>query len=182
MRKALHFVSGLPRSGSTLLSAIRRQDLAFQAAMTSPVGSLYLAMEGVFSGYYHAAEPGAVLFNTNRLWCARMPALAELFPQAQVICCVRNLAWIMTVSSARGSAIHSSRPSRSTSTSAARSTPGQRVWRRVTAWSAMLSTRCAKLASGRFEPADPGRIRSADARPDGNAEALQPTGQTSIRS
>ena len=118
MRNALYFISGLPRSGSTLLSAILRQNPAFRAAMTSPVGSLYMAMEGamsrrnegavfidagqrrallegVFSGYYHAAEPGAVLFDTNRLWCARMPALAELFPQAKVICCVRSLAWIM---------------------------------------------------------------------------------------
>lgn len=30
-----HFISGLPRSGSTLLAAIR-----FHAAMTSPVGGL----------------------------------------------------------------------------------------------------------------------------------------------
>ena len=35
MRK-MHFISGLPRSGSTLLSAILRQNPRFYAAMSSP--------------------------------------------------------------------------------------------------------------------------------------------------
>ncbi len=86
--------------------------------MTSPVGALYMALEtamsrrneasvfldadqrrallrGVFAGYYHAADPATVLFDTNRLWCARLSALAELFPQARVICCVREVPWIV---------------------------------------------------------------------------------------
>ncbi|MEG4240263.1 sulfotransferase [Microcoleus sp. Pol14C6] len=33
-----HFISGLPRSGSTLLAALLRQNPRFHAAMTSPVG------------------------------------------------------------------------------------------------------------------------------------------------
>ncbi|MBD2040099.1 sulfotransferase, partial [Microcoleus sp. FACHB-672] len=36
----IHFISGLPRSGSTLLSAILRQNPRFHAGMTSPVGAL----------------------------------------------------------------------------------------------------------------------------------------------
>ncbi|MFB8797203.1 MAG: sulfotransferase [Microcoleus sp.] len=32
-----HFISGLPRSGSTLLAALLRQNPRFHAAMTSPV-------------------------------------------------------------------------------------------------------------------------------------------------
>lgn len=118
MQNGIHFISGLPRAGSTLLSAILRQNPAFQAAMTSPVGALYMAVEGamsrrneaavfldadqrrallrgVFSGYYHAADPAALIFDTNRLWCARMAALADLFPAAKVICCVRPVPWIM---------------------------------------------------------------------------------------
>ena len=118
MQNAIHFISGLPRAGSTLLSAILRQNPAFHAAMTSPAGSLYMALEsamsrrneaavfldagqrrallrGVFSGYYHAADPARVLFDTNRLWCARLAALAELFPDARVICCVREVPWIV---------------------------------------------------------------------------------------
>ncbi len=118
MDMRIHFVSGLPRAGSTLLSAILCQNPAFHAAMTSPVGSLYMAMEtamsrrnetsvfldggqrrallrGVFRGYYHAADAATVIFDTNRLWCARLPALAELFPAAKIICCVRPMSWII---------------------------------------------------------------------------------------
>jgi sulfotransferase len=40
MKAAIHFISGLPRSGSTLLSAILRQNPRFHAGMTGPVGSL----------------------------------------------------------------------------------------------------------------------------------------------
>ncbi len=35
-----HFITGLPRSGSTLLAAILRQNPRFHAGMTSPVGAL----------------------------------------------------------------------------------------------------------------------------------------------
>lgn len=34
----LHFISGLPRSGSTLLAGLLRQNPNFAAAMTGPVG------------------------------------------------------------------------------------------------------------------------------------------------
>ncbi len=36
-----------------------------------------------------------VIFDTNRLWCARLPTLVTLFPDAKFICTVRNVAWIM---------------------------------------------------------------------------------------
>jgi sulfotransferase len=97
-----HFISGLPRSGSTLLAAILRQNPRFHAGMTSPVGSLFLGMlnqfsagseiaplvsleqrrrllRGVFDGYYAEQAGKAVIFDTNRLWCARLPALLDLF-------------------------------------------------------------------------------------------------------
>ncbi|MEG3941427.1 MULTISPECIES: sulfotransferase [unclassified Microcoleus] len=35
-----HFISGLPRSGSTLLAALLRQNPRFHSGMTSRVGSL----------------------------------------------------------------------------------------------------------------------------------------------
>jgi sulfotransferase len=38
MQANIHFISGLPRSGSTLLSAILRQNPRFHAGMTGPVG------------------------------------------------------------------------------------------------------------------------------------------------
>ncbi len=118
MDQGIHFISGLPRSGSTLLSAILRQNPRFHAMMTSPVGAIYLAMleatsrkneasvfisqdqkqallTGVFDNYYHAIGREKVVFDTNRIWCAKMPALSQLFPRARLICCVRHIPWIM---------------------------------------------------------------------------------------
>lgn len=36
-----------------------------------------------------------MVFDTNRLWTAKLPVLAMLFPNAKVICCVRDISWIM---------------------------------------------------------------------------------------
>ena len=113
-----HFISGLPRSGSTLLAALLQQNPRFHAGMTSPVGALFNTMlgqfsagsefgpvitqpqrrrllRGLFESYYADQEGRQVVFDTNRLWCAKMPALLDLFPQAKVIACVRNVAWVM---------------------------------------------------------------------------------------
>jgi sulfotransferase len=118
MRHGIHFISGLPRSGSTLLSAILRQNPRFHAMMTSPVGGIFMAMQtaisrkheaavfiepdqkrellaGVFHNYYHAIGAEKVVFDTNRVWCSKMPALTRLFPAARVICCARHVSWIM---------------------------------------------------------------------------------------
>ena len=45
--------------------------------------------------YYQDIEGEKLVFDTNRVWCAKLPALMQLFPDARVICCVRNIAWIM---------------------------------------------------------------------------------------
>lgn len=113
-----HFISGLPRSGSTLLAAILQQNPRFHAGMTSPVGALFASMlqqfaagtefgstvtleqrrrlvRGLFDSYYADHAGKAVVFDTNRMWSARMPALMDQFPGARVIACVRNVAWIM---------------------------------------------------------------------------------------
>lgn len=112
-----HFISGLPRSGSTLLAAILLQNPRFHAGMSSPVGALFngvlaqvsagsefaslvdqrqrrALLRGLFDAYY-ADRPNEVIFDTNRQWCAKLPALLDLFPQAKVIACVRNVAWVM---------------------------------------------------------------------------------------
>lgn len=115
--RRFHFISGLPRSGSTLLSGILLQNPRFHAGMTSPVGALCSAvlgqvsagsefgavvgtdkrralMRGLFDAYYADVDKD-VVFDTNRGWCARMPMVRDLFPEAKVIACVRNVAWIM---------------------------------------------------------------------------------------
>ena len=118
MHQKLHFISGLPRSGSTLLGAILRQNPRFHAAMTSPVGPVFNAcltsmgaenefsvffseeqkrdiLMNIFDGYYKHVEADEVVFDTNRMWTGRIAALHKLYPDAKVICCVRNPAWVM---------------------------------------------------------------------------------------
>lgn len=118
MGRKVHFISGLPRSGSTLLAALLRQNPRFHAGMTSPVGTLFTGMlnqfgagsefgpvlerdtrrrllRGLFDSYYANQADKAVVFDTNRLWSARLPAVVDLFPEAKVIACVRNVAWVM---------------------------------------------------------------------------------------
>ena len=118
MDNGIHFISGLPRSGSTLFAAILNQNPRFHAGMSSPVGSLALAlqrnmsnendmavfidneqrtaiMRAVFPAYYQAVHPTKVIFDTNRLWCSKMPLVAHLFPAAKVIACVRHIPWIV---------------------------------------------------------------------------------------
>ena len=118
MKNGIHFIAGLPRSGSTLLAGLLRQNPAVHAGITSPVGSLVgmllrevsqgnetavmiddaqreALLRGVFVNYYHAIHPHQTVFDTNRMWCTRLHILAGLFPYAKVICCVRDIGWIM---------------------------------------------------------------------------------------
>ena len=44
MHNRLHFISGLPRSGSTLLASLLRQNPRFSSGMSSPVYALFRSM------------------------------------------------------------------------------------------------------------------------------------------
>lgn len=113
-----HFITGLPRAGSTLLSALLLQNPRFHAGMTSPVGALFNGMlnqlgagsefgpvvsteqrrrlaRGLFDSYYEDQTGKDIIFDTNRMWSAQMPALMDMFPGAKLIACVRNVAWVM---------------------------------------------------------------------------------------
>lgn len=114
----IHFIAGLPRSGSTPLAGLLRQNPRFHAAMTGPVGGLVTTLlnamsaqvetavfldeakrrailKAVIEAYYADQEGKEVVFDTNRMWCARLPLLQALFPESKVLACVRNVAWIM---------------------------------------------------------------------------------------
>jgi sulfotransferase len=52
-------------------------------------------LRGLFHNYYADKPEGSVVLDTNRLWSAKMPAITDLFPDAKVIACVRNVAWVM---------------------------------------------------------------------------------------
>jgi sulfotransferase len=114
----IHFISGLPRSGSTLLEGILRQNPRFHAAISGPLADMFSGLVRSMSGFnesaifisdsqrrkilgslfdaYYSELPGdSVVFDTSRGWCGQLPALANLFPEARVICCVRSPAWIL---------------------------------------------------------------------------------------
>lgn len=110
----IHFISGLPRSGSTLLSAILRQNPRFHSGISSPLINVVRAvleavsakddqglfvseaqktaiLHGVFGGYYPGCDTH---FDTNRGWTSHLPLLATLLPRSKIICCVRDVPWI----------------------------------------------------------------------------------------
>ena len=112
--RTYHFISGLPRAGSTMLSAILRQNPRFHSNVTSPVASLFAGilgqvsvgsewaaqvdmqkrralLRGLFDSYYADIE-NPVIFDTNRIWTTKLPALLDLFLNCKVIACVRNVA------------------------------------------------------------------------------------------
>jgi sulfotransferase len=114
----VHLISGLPRSGSTLLCALLRQNPRFAAAITSPVASLVGALmpkmsgasefnvffteecrrrilRSIFDAYYADVSADRVIFDTNRTWAARAALTADLYPQSRIICCVREIGWII---------------------------------------------------------------------------------------
>lgn len=116
MPARIHLIAGLPRSGSTMLAAILRQNPCFHASISTPLADVTAGLvrglsehEGavlVSSGQrermvralidaYYADMAGRLVFDTNRRWCAMLPLIAALFPDSRVICCLRSPAWIM---------------------------------------------------------------------------------------
>ena len=117
-QQKFHFISGLPRSGSTLLAAILRQNPRFNASMMSPLALLAdniisqcragselgplisqeqrkRVIRGLFHSYYQDMEGKEVIFDSNRAWTGRLPLLLDLFPGSKVVCCVRHVGWIL---------------------------------------------------------------------------------------
>ncbi len=115
--RKFHFISGLPRSGTTLLAAILNQNPRFRAGMTSPLADIMgvvmaeasskndfsfdvtddqrvAMLRGLVESFY-TKEAESVVFDTSRLWCSRMQLLQTLFPAAKVIACVRQLSWVL---------------------------------------------------------------------------------------
>lgn len=114
--KSYYFISGLPRSGSTLLSAILRQNPDFYADISSPVQALTETsidtisesnnnltvseeqrknlMYGIFEGYYqHIEKP--VIFDSSRGWTKKTNFLKALFPYTKILCPVRDIVSIL---------------------------------------------------------------------------------------
>jgi sulfotransferase len=116
--RKFHFISGLPRAGTTLLAAILNQNPRFRAGMTSPLADIMgvvmseasskndfsfdvsdeqrvALLRGLVENFYSVEAGANVVFDTSRLWCSRMQLLNVLFPGVKVIACVRQLAWVL---------------------------------------------------------------------------------------
>lgn len=116
MNKKYNFISGLPRSGSTLLTSILNQNPRFTANISDPL-EMYCAsiirdtstavgmeaavsiekrqelIKGLFDSFYN--DSNEVCFNTNRGWTAETPLLKCLFPNFKMIVCIREIPWIL---------------------------------------------------------------------------------------
>lgn len=114
--KTYHFISGLPRSGSTLLSAILKQNPKIYADISSPLcgmvqncvdsmtgseNNLNLSedrrksvLHGLINGYYNTIE-NPIVFDTSRSWTSKTNLIKTLFPSSKIICCVRDIPWIL---------------------------------------------------------------------------------------
>lgn len=117
MNKTFHFIAGLPRSGSSLLSSILNQNPRFHSEISDPVADFFMSMFNVYSqenhyrvicphdrmantlnglidGYY-AHINKEVVFNTNRAWTKITECLQELNPDFKIICMVRDYAAVL---------------------------------------------------------------------------------------
>jgi len=114
--KEYYFISGLPRSGSTLLSAILRQNPDFYADISSPVQGMLTSaighmstteaspnitdhqrdsvLKGMVDGYYSNIEK-PVIFDSSRGWTSQTNLLKAMYPYTRIICCVRDINWIL---------------------------------------------------------------------------------------
>lgn len=117
--KTLHFIAGLPRSGSTLLSALLNQNPRFYSGPSSPVvgtmmqiqmdlanNELYIAypkphqatelVSSVASHYYSDVKK-PVIFDKNRSWTNNLGMIIGfLTVNPKILCPVRDVAEILT--------------------------------------------------------------------------------------
>jgi sulfotransferase len=112
----IHFISGLPRAGTTLLSAILKQNPKFDASISGPMARFTRSIiqesqsqggyrfqcpatmrkeliHSIFDTYYNTSNP--TVFDTNRGWTYLSPLLADLYPNAKTIVCIRSIPWIV---------------------------------------------------------------------------------------
>ena len=114
--KSYYFISGLPRSGSTLLSAILRQNPEFYADIASKLPTIADStieiisnsnqdaiidkvqrkniIYSIFDGYYKDINT-PIVFDSGKEWTSRTFLLKELFPYTKIICCVRDIVSIL---------------------------------------------------------------------------------------
>jgi sulfotransferase len=117
--KTFYFMAGLPRSGSSVLSALLNQNPRFYSGPSSPVLSTMYSVENhllndeLFHGYpkpeqakqiissipfqFYGDREEEVIIDKNRAWTARVPYIEGYIGQpAKIICPVRDIDEILT--------------------------------------------------------------------------------------
>ena len=117
--KKYYFMSGLPRSGSTLLSSILNQNPRMYSGPSSPVVAIMLTLENAISNdelflafpkaeqagkiitsvieNYYSDVDKPVIIDKNRSWVNRMHYIPGYFGvEAKILCPVRNMDEILT--------------------------------------------------------------------------------------
>lgn len=112
MDKQFYMISGLPRSGSTLLSAILNQNPDFHAGVKSDLLPLLKnttmnvsvsenrlsfdhqrrenVLKAICEGYYKHTD-AKVVFDSERSWTGNVALAKKLFPKTKIIACVRDI-------------------------------------------------------------------------------------------
>jgi sulfotransferase len=118
-KNTLHFISGLPRSGSTLITNILKQNPKIHGESVSSLSAIFGSihsswnnfepnkeypneqakfgiLNGALDGYYaHIDKP--IIFDKDRGWLSQIGTLeAVLQRQVKILACVRNPAEILT--------------------------------------------------------------------------------------
>jgi sulfotransferase len=112
----IHYISGLPRTGSTLLATILKQNPKIHTGISSPLMGMIngithainagdgfntecdetttvCIMRNIFNTYFDECPP--IRFDTNFLWTSKLSLINTLYPGAKVLCCVRSIPEIL---------------------------------------------------------------------------------------
>lgn len=114
--KKYHLITGMPRSGTTVFTAILNQNPRFHSEPSDILSSLFIdlylkfnrdphgfmlsnevkvdVLSGLFESYYkkHNKE---VLFNTHRSWVQIKNVITQVIPEIKVLCFVREIPLIL---------------------------------------------------------------------------------------
>lgn len=117
--KTLYFIAGLPRSGSTMLAYLLRQNSQVHTEPVSSLSSIFSSvfaswdsfemnkeytnnaakvgtLQGILDGYYkHIEKP--IIFDKDRSWVTKIGLVeAVTGHRVKILCCVRNPAEILS--------------------------------------------------------------------------------------
>jgi sulfotransferase len=116
MNRTIHFLSGLPRTGSTVLGALLSQNPAIHVTPTSPLANILVSVaQGIGTTIQYAYDhqrtyeriydavaeivysdiDRPIIFDKNRFWPGSVDELRRLAPEPKIVCTVRPIPEIV---------------------------------------------------------------------------------------